>query len=849
MNLGDLSLPVPLVSYYDSKGIRSLYPPQVECIEKGLLQGKNLLVSIPTASGKTLVAEMAMHHHIALGGKCLYIVPLRALASEKHAEFSNKGAGVGIATGDFDRRDEYLGRNDIIVATSEKVDSLVRNRAPWLQRISLLIVDEVHLIGSDHRGVTLEMVITKLRSTNPSLQIIALSATIGNPRKLAGWLGAELVTSSWRPTDLRQGVFHNGTIEFHEGRRQVRAVTRNDDFNLCLDTIAEGGQCLVFVSSRRNAEGFAKRAAKGLKLESPELERYAATLEASAETDMDKVLSDCVRNGASFHHAGLRREQRTIIEEAFRNGHIKIISATPTLAAGLNLPARRVIIRDYLRFESGEGMVPIPVMEYHQMAGRAGRPHLDPYGEAVLIARDAASVPALFEWYIDAPPEEIHSHCRDETALCAHILSLIASGFAHSREDLAGFMKRTFYHYENPSGTGLERALGGVTAYLKTSGMISETGGILQATEFGFIVSQLYLDPRSAELIADTLPAARSFSDESLLHLLCSTPDMMSLYIRQRDLEYLVRYINSQGEDLWIPPSSRDDEAYFRAVKTSMLLLDWEHEVPEQTLCERYGVSPGDIFSTVDGVTWLLHATGRLARIFRPEFSGLISECEICVKNGIRRELLPLIRLRNIGRVRARRLYNNGITTPDRIRSAGIDRISSILGRGVAQLLFRDGSGLPGPERDHLPGITPSSHGKSGKPAQGYPSQKQEQGHALPAQRISPSGSPGAMMQLRSIPGIGPKKELALRSSNIRTIEDLKSAGEDRVAEIIGRKTARSVFSLLTSQKLHQEERQEKRPDGGNEVKNHQGSGRKRMDEGQRDIFAFSDEQQGGSGS
>ena len=841
MNLGDLSLPAPLVSYYHSKGIRSLYPPQAECVEKGLLQRKNLLVSIPTASGKTLVAEMAMHRHIALGGKCLYIVPLRALASEKYAEFSNKGAGVGIATGDFDRRDEYLGRNDIIVATSEKLDSLVRNRAPWLPRISLLVVDEVHLIGSDHRGVTLEMVITKLRSTIPSLQIIALSATIGNPRKLAGWLNGELVTSSWRPTELRQGVFHNGAIEFHEGRRHIRAVTKNDDFNLCLDTIAEGGQCLVFVSSRRNAEGFAKRASKGLKLESPDLDRYAAILEASAETDMDKVLADCVRNGASFHHAGLRREQRTVIEEAFRGGHIKIISATPTLAAGLNLPARRVIIRDYLRFESGEGMVPIPVMEYHQMAGRAGRPHLDPYGEAVLIARDAASVPALFEWYIDAPPEEIHSQCRDETALCAHILSLIASGFAHSREDLAGFMKKTFYHHENPSANGLERALCGVTAYLKTAGMISETNGALHATEFGFIVSQLYLDPRSAELIADTLPTAGSFSDESLLHLLCSTPDMMSLYIRQRDLEYLVRYINSHGDDLWITPSSRDDEAYFRAVKTSMLLSDWEDEVPEQTLCERYGVSPGDIFSTVDAVAWLLHAAGRLARIFRPEFSGPVTECEICVKNGIRRELLPLIRLRNIGRVRARRLYNNGITTPEMVRSAGIDRISSILGRGVAQLLFRDTSGLSGHGFGNLPGITPSDNGVRKKPANGGTLSNQETGHSIPEHRIFPADHPSPKVSLRSIPGIGPKKELALRSSGIQTLTELETAGEERVAEVIGKKTARSVFSLLTSQKLKQAERPKKRTEGGNEGKKHQEE-QKGVANGQRDIFGFVDE-------
>ena len=111
-------------------GIRDLYPPQTACVEKGLLDGKNLLVAIPTASGKTLIAEMAMHRTIAAGGKCLYIVPLKALASEKFEEFSGKGVRVGISTGDLDRQDENLGKNDIIVATSEKVDSLPQECGP-----------------------------------------------------------------------------------------------------------------------------------------------------------------------------------------------------------------------------------------------------------------------------------------------------------------------------------------------------------------------------------------------------------------------------------------------------------------------------------------------------------------------------------------------------------------------------------------------------------------------------------------------------------------------------------------------------------------------------------------------
>ncbi|MDD1695819.1 MAG: DEAD/DEAH box helicase, partial [Methanoregula sp.] len=406
----DLAIPKSLKQIYARGGISELYPPQAACIDKGLLNGKNLLVAIPTASGKTLIAEMAMHQTISRGGKCLYIVPLKALASEKFEEFSNKGVRVGIATGDFDRRDDVLGRNDIIVATSEKVDSLLRNNAKWIEEITLLVIDEIHLIDSQGRGPTLEMVIAKMRFRNPDMQIIGLSATIGNPDKLACWLNAELVTSSWRPVDLRQGVFFNDCIRFRDGTRAVKTVSKNyDDINLSLDTISEGGQCLVFVSSRRNAEAFAKRAASAIKSEDPELAVYAERIKKSAETDMGKLLAACVTKGAAFHHAGLSRPERSVVEEGFRKGLIKCISSTPTLAAGLNLPARRVVIRDYHRFAAGEGMQPIPVSEYHQMAGRAGRPRLDPYGEAVLIAKDENQVEQLFDWYIEALPEEVHS--------------------------------------------------------------------------------------------------------------------------------------------------------------------------------------------------------------------------------------------------------------------------------------------------------------------------------------------------------------------------------------------------------------------------------------------------------
>jgi len=691
MQIENLDIPDNLKQRYLTAGIRELYPPQAECVSKGMFSGKNLLVSIPTASGKTLVAEMAMHSHIAKGGKCLYIVPLKALASEKFDEFNAKGVRVGIATGDFDRRDDLLGRNDIIVATSEKVDSLLRNGAGWIADITLLVIDEVHLIDSPNRGPTLEMVIAKMRYRNPSMQVIGLSATIGNPGTLAGWLDAVLVTSTWRPVDLRQGVFCTDRIHFREGERRVKQVSKNfDDLNLCLDTIAEGGQCLVFVSSRRNAEAFAKRAAGAIGDSDPLLKEYAAQLEGMAETEMGKSLALCVSQGAAFHHAGLSRQERGVVEDGFRKGLIKCISSTPTLAAGLNLPARRVIIRDYLRFTAGEGMQPIPASEYHQMAGRAGRPRLDPYGEAVLIAKDEGQIEELFECYIEAAAEEVHSRIAEPNALYTHVLSLIASGFAGTRGELTSFMNRSFYVHEHRQGRLMQKSVDAALKFLTASDMILEIGDHLGSKEFGTLVSRLYIDPRSAALVVSNLRTRTEYSDIGFLHLICMTPDMPNLYVRNTDRPALDRMLETNEADLWLAMPDEDDdlEAYYRALKTAMLLGDWTDEMPDAKICERYSVGPGDIYGMVESVNWLLHAGQELSRMFAPAFNPAIREFEICMKNGIRRELLPLVKLRGIGRVRARRLFNNGITSPDAVLSSGIETVTKLIGRGIAEQLF-----------------------------------------------------------------------------------------------------------------------------------------------------------------
>jgi len=202
------------------KDIEKLRPGQEKAVKNGLLQGESLLICTPTASGKTLIAELAGIKTIMEGkGKVIYIVPLKALATEKFKEFKrryDKMIKVALSIGDFDSSDDYLLNYDLIITTSEKLDSLMRHRAPWLKYIKVVIIDEIHLLNDISRGPTLEIIITLLKELLKDVQIIGLSATIGNPKELASWLNATLVEDNWRPVKLHKGIYLNGEIEFEE---------------------------------------------------------------------------------------------------------------------------------------------------------------------------------------------------------------------------------------------------------------------------------------------------------------------------------------------------------------------------------------------------------------------------------------------------------------------------------------------------------------------------------------------------------------------------------------------------------------------------------------------------------
>jgi len=213
------NIPKKVFELIETKGFETLRPSQVKSINAGLFKDENLLVCTPTASGKTLVAELAFLNAVLHDkGKAVYIVPLKALASEKYRQFRKEYPNLkfGISSGDLDSNDSYLGEKDVIITTSEKFDSLLRHKANWIQRLKTVVIDEIHLLNDPSRGPTLEIVITILRNELKNIQLIGLSATIGNPEELAEWLNAKLVKDSWRPVKLKKGVFLDGEVEFKD---------------------------------------------------------------------------------------------------------------------------------------------------------------------------------------------------------------------------------------------------------------------------------------------------------------------------------------------------------------------------------------------------------------------------------------------------------------------------------------------------------------------------------------------------------------------------------------------------------------------------------------------------------
>jgi len=635
MDVADLQLAEEFVAHFHDQGVEELYPTQEAAVEAGVCDGERVVAAIPTASGKTFVAQLAM---LTSDGPALYVVPLRALATEKYDEFEAlPGVSVGMATGDFDATDEELADHDIVVATSEKVDSAIRNGASWVEALACVVVDEIHLLDAEDRGPTLEVTIAKLQRLTPTVQLVGLSATFGNAGAIAYWLDAELVDMDWRPVALRTGVYADDEMRFSDGKvRRVEAGDGGAARALARDVVdGEDGQCLIFVNSRRGAQDLASTLTDEF-FATPA--SVAEELQEVAITETGTELARCVAHGVAFHHAGLASEQRRVVERAFRERELRVIVATPTLAAGVNVPARRVVVRDHERW-NGTSMEPLSVLEVHQMFGRAGRPHLDPYGEAVVVAQ-SHEVDAVRERYVEADPEPVHSKLRSQRALRTHVLATVASGFAGSRAEILELLDETFYAHQRRAGALAATAAGGeadtddgdaddadddgidpvvddVLTYLDAVGMLAREDGAVRATPLGDLVSRVYVDPVTGASVVEALERAGGLERVTaltVLELVCDTRDMPTVYVSDDEAGQVSSVaMNRQGELARdVMDFDGDYQTWLDALKTALLLEDVADGAGVETVAREYGVEPGDVRRSVERAEWLLTATESL---------------------------------------------------------------------------------------------------------------------------------------------------------------------------------------------------------------------------------------------
>ncbi len=691
-------VPKELSESLKARGILRLTPPQALAIGKGLLDGKSMVIASPTASGKTLVAEIACIRMI-LGKfkKAVYVAPMRAIATEKYNEFRELYPFVrcALSIGDLDSDDKWLGAYQMAFFSTEKLDSLIRHGAEWLRDVGCIVFDEVHMVGDPSRGPTMELLITRLKRMG-NVQIIALSATVGNAPEIAEWLDAELVESDYRPVPLVRGITFHGMLHTYGDNDSVRALNSASEvpeLSIVDDTLSIGKQAIVFYSTRRSAEAGAVRISKhiskredsGAVANLSELSKQVSEV-LETPTDQCKKLGLVVSNGVAFHHAGLMNQQRNLVEHAFKDGLIKVVCATTTLGYGVNMPAHTVLIRDTTRFGGGYSEH-ISANEVIQLFGRAGRPRYDTEGRAVLAAGNAAHAAELKERYINAESEPISSFLGAAPVLRSHVLAFVSVNEFRTHYAICEFLRGSLYSLQYGEKSHIDASIASILSELERWGFIEQSGEVYTATKLGRRVSELYIDPLSARLMLDTLNGAKDFFD--ILLAISNTIEMKPhVGATEEAEERYAAHLHNRGSA--IPGGSEYDYLEYDPVRifsTALMLNDWADEKKEFEIVKKYKSTPGALYNKLSSADWMIYSGAELARISGVGQSSII-KARVRLRYGIKEELLDLVRLEQIGRARARILFEHGITRAQQI-PANRETVIRLLGTEVAKSVLK----------------------------------------------------------------------------------------------------------------------------------------------------------------
>ncbi len=670
---------------------------QSETLPALLDSRENVVVSAPTASGKTAIAEVAIARTIDEGGTALFLAPLRALTNEKEREwerFEDLGHSVYVVTGERDLNPRRAERADILVMTPEKADSATRKhdsrRYSFIRDVDSVVIDEVHLLDSEKRGSVLEVTISRLRRLCDP-RVVALSATMPNIEDVAAWLDAPEETTfsfgeAYRPVPLEADVvtYSHGENAFADKYRRLYTA-----LDLAEPHVREDGQALVFVSSRQDTVRAAEKARDELvERDVPVGARGDYDFHTDASDLENDTLRQSVLDGVGFHHAGLSREDKNRVEAWFREGKIDLLFSTSTLAWGVNLPARCVVIRDTKLHDPLEGEIEMSPLDVLQMLGRAGRPGYDDRGYAWVVAdrSDADRYRALLAEgkTIESRLADVDPDADAASDLAVHLNAEIALGTVTDIEDAMDWLETTFYYVRAQresgyvSGEELRERVSTTLEWLIDQGFVERDGLAVEPTALGGLASRFYLRLETARRFAD-LADREELSEMEILRGVAATTEFQSVSARSDEADAVDAVLGERASDLAAGP--RKVLAILRAG------MD--------------GNTPGSLRSDA----WVIRQNAlRLIAALRAivdrfgtaEAANLVSRIEARIETGVSEDAVGLTAIEGVGATRARTLAAAGFETPADLLEAGVDRLAAAgLSEGAAERVREHASELP----------------------------------------------------------------------------------------------------------------------------------------------------------
>lgn len=658
--------------------IKEFNPAQKAVIESGYLEDKsNYIISIPTASGKTVLGILPALKTILNGGKAVYAAPLLSIQNEKVKEFKafeEHGIKVG----------KHPSNSDLSVMVFESFDALTRFSWNVLREVDTLIIDEFHMIGEYSRGPTLESAITRAKIINPSLRIIALSATLKNIDEIEQWLDGKTVEHDYRPVPLNNEVLD---------AEMFNTKNKNDVIVKIVEkAIEDNSQALSFVSTRRFTESLATYVAKKIDKKTTKEQKHKFKQVADKLLEVPKKkgslptttclkLAEAAEKGVVFHHAGLFNEQKEIIEDEFRNGNILMITATPSLMYGVNLPSKYVVIRDHTRWTSN-GPASIPVFDYEQMSGRAGRPQYDDVGYSYLVAKTMDEAFDLEARYIDGEIELTNSKLIDnKDAIYKQIIAQIASSLSKNLDDLNDFFGKTLYGFQmknNPSMSmfaqdSLNWELESALEFLLQNGIIRATPEGLKTTDFGNLIAKSNYAVETAVKIKEYVSTMEKLNTAEMIYALAETPDLPLISFKGRKSKDPVR--DKLSECGLFAVDIGNPEA------TAVSLIEWIDERNEYEIENAYNVYSASTRRSAYEASRLVKFAKNTLEVLG-NYSNLKDMDYLSARlyYGVKEDIIPLVvGVKRLGRKRARLLMK---TFGDNLNEASENDLQKIEGIG-----------------------------------------------------------------------------------------------------------------------------------------------------------------------